>query len=248
MFHDQGCRGHVTLGPLPEVVRAHLIALPGEWLEFDSPSNAIVVRHVQPSTQPCLPTITQELVRMLAAVPVELHVGITGGELFVHTEDSPHVVRLRVEPGGEVRLDWAHPRFGGAARRRYAAGLDVGIDPVYCRLTGTVTLGAADLATAAGEIQHIADTFEGLYPEGDFQATANPTRGCVHVEMRDANLDIRLLVERVMRLATPGSANGAIEVSTFDVRYPDDRARVVFERGDVWVEEPTLFDQTPAAG
>jgi len=247
MFHEQGCHGRVELGTLPEATRAILDALPGEWLDFDLPSGAIVVRHIQPTAAPCLPTIAQELVRMLAAVPVELHAAIPGGDLYVHTEDSPHVVRLRVEAGGAVRISWAHPRFGGASRQRYAADA-IGIDAVFCRLTGTVTFAAAQPAGAARQLQRLADTFEGLYPEGHFQATAAAPRGSVHVEMEDANVDIRLLVTRLVHLATPGSATGAIQVGTFDVRSPDDCVRVVFEQGTAWVEPATLFDEASAAG
>jgi hypothetical protein len=247
MFYDQGCHGRVALGALPEVTRARLAALPGEWLEFDPSSGAIVVRHIQPSPAPCLPTIAQELVRMLAAVPLERHDAIPGGDLYVHTEDSPHVVRLRVEAGGAVRISWAHPRFVGAARQRYAADA-IGIDAVFCRLTGTVTLAAAQPAGAAKELQRLADTFEGLYPEGHFRATAVTPRGAVRVEMEDANVDVRLLVTRVLALATPGSASGAIQVGTFDVRSPDDCVRVVFERGEAWMEQATLFDEAPVTG
>ncbi len=117
MFHEQGCQGRVLIGPLPDAVHAHVLTLPGEWLEYDAPSGAIVVRHIQPTAAPCLPTIVAELVRMLATVPVELHDAVTDGDLFVHTEDSPHVVRLRVEKGGAVRITWAHPRFAGAQRQ-----------------------------------------------------------------------------------------------------------------------------------
>jgi hypothetical protein len=247
MLHDQGCDGRVALGTLPEVTRAHLAALPGEWLEFDPPSGAIVVRHTQPSAAPCLPTIAQELVRMLAAVPVELHTAIPGGDLYVHTEDSPHVVRIRVEPGGAMRISWAHPRFVGTPRQRYAADA-IGIDAVFCRLTGAVTFKAAEPAGAARELQRLADTFEGLYPEGNFQAAAGTPRGSVRVEMEDANVDIRLLVARLRELASPGSASGAIHVGTFDVRYPDECVRVVFEGGETWIEQATLFDEAPATG
>ena len=245
MFHQQGCHGRVVIGPLPTPVQARLASLPGEWLEFDGPSGAIVVRHIQPTATPCLPTIVAEVVRMLAAVPVELHERIGGGDLFVHAEDSPHVVRLRVDQGGGLRITWAHPCFANAPRQPYA-GSRIEIDPVFCRLSGEVTLSAADPARAAKEIQRLADTFEGLYPEGDFQALPDKAQRSVRVHMHNANLDVRVLLERLLQIASPRSADGAIEVSSFDERYPDDRVRVVIEKGQAWVEEPALFDETPA--
>jgi hypothetical protein len=246
MFQDQGCRGRVAIGPLPDQVRTDLLTQPGEWLEYDAPSEAIVVRHIQPSAAPCLPTIVSELVRLLATIPVELHGAIGGGDLLVHTEDSPHVVRLRVDQGGGVRMTWAHPCFAGAPRRPYVAE-HIGIDPVFCRLAGDVTIRAADPVRAARDLQRLADTYEGLYPEGDFQAAADRAAGIVRVHMRDANVDIRVLVDRLLALAKPGAADGVIDVSTFDVRFPDNHVHVVFEAGQAWVEEPALFDETPAA-
>ncbi|MDL5501875.1 MAG: hypothetical protein QSU88_01530, partial [Candidatus Methanoperedens sp.] len=155
---------------------------------------------------------------------------------------------LRVDAGGTVRLNWAHPCFASAARQPFTSAAPIAIEPVFCRLSGDVTLGAADPARAAGEIQRLADTFEGLYPEGDFQASADRTHGIVRVHMQDANVDIRLLVERLLRVAAPGTADGAIEVSSFDERYPDDRVRVVFEDGRAWLEEPALFGESAATG
>lgn len=247
MFHQQGCQGRVLIGPLPGAVQRRLASLPGEWLEYDGPSSAIVVRHVQPTAAPCLPTIVAEVVRLLAAIPLEHHPHIGGGDLLVHTEDSPHVVRLRVGQGGGLRITWAHPCFANASRQPYV-GARIEIDPVFCRLNGDVTLGAADPARAAREIQRLADTFEGLYPEGDFRAAADKAHHTVQVHMHDANVDVRMLVERLLKIASPGSANGAIEVSSFDERYPDDRVRVVLEKGQAWVEEAALFDETAAGG
>ena len=246
MFHDQGCHGRIVIGPLPEGVRARLTTLPGEWLEYDAPAEAIVVRHIQPTAAPCLPTIVSELTRMLATIPVELHGAIGGGDLFVHTEDSPHVVRLRVDQGGGVRITWAHPCFAGAPRHPYSSA-HIDIDPVFCRLTGDVTIRAADPVRASRDLQRLADTYEGLYTEGDFQASADRAAGIVRIHMQDANVDIRVLVDRLLALAKPGMADGVIDVSTFDVRFPDDRVRVVLEAGQAWVEAPALFDESPAA-
>jgi hypothetical protein len=247
MFHQQGCHGHVVVGPLPDDVRARLAALPGEWLEYDAPSGAIVVHHIQPTRGPSLPTIAHELVRMLSEIPVERHQAILGGELHVHTEDSPHVVRLRVERGGSVRIDWAHPRFAETRGQLYTDGREIPIDPVFCRLNGQVTFAVTDPVRVAHAIQRLADTYEGLYPEGDFRAQADTASGTVRVEMRDVNLDARLLVRQMTRHAAAGSLSGSMEVSSFDERYPDELVQLVFRDGAIWVQEPRLFDETANA-
>lgn len=244
-FRD-GCDGRVKVGPMPDAVRGRLLGLPGEWLEYDPASDTIVVRHVQPTGNPTLPTIVHELVSMLTTIPVEFHEDIPGGELLVHAEENPHVVRLRVLRGGALRIDWAHPRFAEGSRRRYAGERDIPVDGVFCRLAGRVTFRSPDAARAARDLQRVADTFEGLYPEGSFHATPAPAGDAVLVEMRDTNLDAALLVERLTALATPGSLDGAVEVASFDERHPDDRVRFLFRADGVWVQDAALFDETPA--
>jgi hypothetical protein len=245
MFYEEGCHGRVLVGTLPAEVGRRLCALPGEWLEFDQRAGAIVVRHIQPTAGPTLPTIAGELVRMIAEIPVEAHEGIVGGELLVHTEDTPHLVRIRVEPGGAIRLDWAQPDFDTARKRPYSETTAIPIEGVYCRLNGSITLAAADAEAAARKLQLAADTYEGLYPEGDFQAVTES--GSVRVTMRDVNLDPRLLVARLDALAARGSLRGTVDVSSFDDRRPDDRFRILFQEGTAWVQEPYLWPEMPTA-
>jgi len=242
MYYEEGCHGRVVVGPLPEVTRARLAALPGEWLEYDAPSGAIVVRHIQPTSSPSLPTIAHELVRMMAEISVEQHEAILGGEFHVHTDDSPHLVRLKVARGGGVRIDWAHPHFAATRKRPYTDGREIPIDSVFCRLNGKVRLTATDPGRAAHALQQLADTYEGLYPEGDFRALTD-AGGSVRVEMKDVNLDARLLVAELGRHAVPGTLAGSVDVSSFDERHPDEQVRLVFQEGQVWVQEPYLFDE-----
>ena len=246
MYYEDGCHGRVAVGTLPDELAGRLAALPGEWLEFDPPTGTIVVRHVQPTASPTLPTIAAELVRMLAEIPVALHPGITGGEFFVHTQDLPHLVRIRVVEGGGVRMDWAHPDFAKARRRAYGDGSGIPIDGVYCCLNGSVTFPAAEPQAAAAALQETADTYEGLYPEGDFRARAASDAGAVTVSMRDVNLDPRLLVDRITALAD-APADGTVEIRSFDDRHPDARVRLAFQDDGVWLQEPYFWPDTPAS-
>jgi len=247
MYYENGCHGRVLVGSLPADVAGRLGTLPGEWLEFDASLGAIVVRHIQPTAAPTLPTITAELVRMLAEIPVALHAGIQGGDFHVHTEDSPHLVRIRVEPGGAVRIEWARPDYAASRKRPYDAD-GIPIEGVYCRLNGSVTLATREPASAARELQRVADTYEGLYPEGDFQARASAApAGTVEIHMRDVNLDPRLLVQGLRSLAEAGSLRGTVEVRSFDDRHPDDRVRLLFQDGSVWLQEPYFFPDAAAS-
>jgi hypothetical protein len=246
MFYDTGCYGRVVLGELPECVQQRLVTLPCEWLEFDPPTGTIVVRHVQPTAGPCLPTIAGELVRMLGEIPEASQDAIPGGDLFVHTEQQAQLVRLRVEPGGALKIEWAHPDYTRAQPRLYAGERLEMVEPRVQRLNGTVTFRTKDAARAVGEIETLADTYEGLYPEGDLVVRPDAPKTGVRVEVRDLNLDVLLLVERLQQLATPGSLSGSVEVSSFGSVFPEQDLRFVFKDGAPWVQRPVLWTE-PAA-
>ena len=241
MFYDPGCYGRVDLGKLPPDVHRRLASVPGEWLEFDPAAGAIVVRHVQPTAGPSLPTITQELVRMIEEIPGTHHAGIAGGDLFVHTDRTMHLVRLRVEPGGALHIRWAHPDYAKAARRPYERGTHDLVDTKVQRLNGTVTLKAGDPRTAAAAIQAVADTFEGLYPEGECRVAARED-GTVEVTLKDVNLDAELLVAKLSETALARTLGGRVDVSSFASEAPEHNVRIVCEDGRIWIQRPVLWD------
>jgi hypothetical protein len=238
MFYDPGCRGLVALGPLAEPIQQRLAALPGEWLEYDAGVSAIVVRHIQPTAGPSLPTVTSELVRMISEVPGPAQATISGGELLVYAEGS-RLVRLRVEPGGALHIQWAHPDYAAAERRPWKRGAHALVEPKVQCLNGEVTFAAADAVVAAERVQHVADTFEGLYPEGECEASAKSSG--VVTRLKDVNLDAELLVGELIALARPASLAGRIEVSSFADGTPEHYARFVLEAGGIFVQRPRLW-------
>jgi hypothetical protein len=241
MFYDTGCYGQVMLGDLPEPVRQRLSALPGDWLEYDAALGAIVVRHIQPSAAPCLPTIAGELIGMLSEIPEGARDAIPGGELFVHTERTAQLVRLRVAAGGAVGIEWAHPDYRAARPQPYAGERLEMVEPRVQRLNGRVTFATAEPAHSARKLETVADTYEGLYPEGELVVTADEAGGSVAAEIRDLNLDVLLLVETLRELAAPGSLTGEIEVSSFAAVVPEQHLRFVFREGRTWVQRPVLW-------
>lgn len=243
MFREFGCHGRIMLGEFPDDLSQWLERLPGEWLEYDSSQGAIVVRHIQPSSTPVLPTVTAELVQLLDSIPYELQTEIGGGDLFVHTEEGGRLVRITVEPGGAVSIRWAHPNYAGALKRPFD-GHEVAIEPYEQKLNGAVTFSALDPVAATSELQELADTFEGLYPEGDFLAAADATGGIVRVKMQDVNLDVLQLLNAMQRLATPRTLTGRIAVSSFGESVPEHLLRLLFENGEIWVQRPLLWSET----
>ena len=240
MSYQSGCHGRVNIGKLPADVQRRLAVLPGEWLEYDLNSGAIVIGHVQPSTAPILPTVTVELVRILSEIPHELQSRIEGGDFFVHTEEpATQLVRIQVEAGGSVHIQWAHPDYAGAAREPWSRSVRIATPAWEHRLNGKVTFEAEDSAAAAEDLQTLADTYEGLYPEGDFTASADGAT--VTVTMSEVNLDGSLLTARMVELARPGSLAGRFEVGSFADFVPENLVRVLFEAGEASVQHPLLW-------
>ena len=242
MSYQSGCHGRVILGELPQDLGRRLSRLPGEWLEYDPATGAVVIGHVQPSTGPILPTVTVELVRILAEIPYELQSDIEGGDFFVHTEEpATQLVRLRVESGGALHIQWAHPEYAGAERKPYRGRQDLPTPEWEQRLNGAVSLEAVDAPDAAASLQDLADTYEGLYPEGDFVAAASGKGNEVTVTMSEVNLDAALLVDRLRQVARPGTLEGRFEVSSFADFVPENLVRLVLDGGEVLAQRPLLW-------
>lgn len=243
MYYDQVCFGRVDLGPLPDRITERLTRVPGEWLEFDPPTGAIVVRHVEPSSSRHLPAVACELVRLFSEIPAEFHGEIPGGAFFVHTEEEHgQLIRLRVEPGGAIHIRWAHPDFKRSTRKPYQGGSEITIDPEIQQLDGSLAFRCVDPEDAAQRIRDLADTFEGLYPEGDCRVRVMQG-GKIELTMEEVNLDAALLVELVQELAEPGTLTGRFRVSSFGMSQPEHQLRILFEAGDLWVQHPLLWPE-----
>jgi hypothetical protein len=178
---------------------------------------------------------------MLSEIPEASRDAIPGGDLFVHTERSAQLVRLRVEAGGALGIEWAHPDYSAARPQLYAGGRLEMVEPRVQRLNGRVSFGTADTALAARALAALADTYEGLYPEGDLVVTADDAKQRVDADVRDLNLDVLLLVEKLQELASPGSLTGGIEVSSFAAVVPEQQLRFLFKDGLTWVQRPVLW-------
>lgn len=240
MSYQSGCHGRVVVGELPTDVRSRLARLPGEWLEYNPRTGAVEIGHVQPSTAPILPTVTVELVRILAEIPYALQSRIEGGDFFVHTEEpATQLVRLRVESGGALHIQWAHPEYAGAAREAWTDDFRIITPEWEHRLNGNVAFAADDATAAAASLQDLADTYEGLYPEGEFVAAADGTS--VTISMKDVNLDAHLLVRRLLELARPGSLEGRFDVGSFADFVPENLVRILLDGGEVSVQHPLLW-------
>ena len=152
---------------------------------------------------------------------------------------------------GAVRIDWAHPDYSRARPQVWTGGALEMVEPRVQRLNGRAEFTAADPEGAARELETLADTYEGLYPEGDLVVRPERRSGRVAIEVHDLNLDVLLLVERLRQLAAPGTIAGQIEVSSFAATQPEQHLRFVFDDGKIWVQRPVLWtdagDRAPSA-
>lgn len=244
MSYHSECHGRVRLGELPARVRERLAGLPGEWLEYDPTSSSIIVRHIEPTESPVLETVASELIQVLAEVPFELHDGIEGGVFFVHREEAGQLVRLRVDSGGALHVQWAHPEYAGSAKRPYSGRQDIAIDSWEQRLNGTASFGTGSPETASKRLLDLADTFEGLYPEGDLTLSETGD-GVAELVLRDVNLDAALLVDQLLDLAEARTLDGGIEVTSFGETAPENHLRFTFDAGKVWIQHPLLWTDSP---
>ncbi len=239
MAYQPGCQGRVVVGALPEAVKRALVAIPGDWLEYDPPSRSIVVRHIEPTDEPVLPAVTVELVRILSVIPFDILAGIEGGDLFVHIEETGRLVRLRVEAGGSLHIQWARPGYTGATKRPWSDGHEIVTEPWNHRLNGDVKFESRDPEAAAAQLRDLADTYEGLHPEGEFEPSV--VGPAVSLALRDVNLDGKVLVEALQRLAIPRSLEGRVDVGSFRELAPEQLVRILFEKGETWVQHPMLW-------
>lgn len=239
MYSDQGCQGEIRLGPVSPDVARRLTEVPGVWLEYEPAQNRVVVRHAQPSSGPKLPQITGELVQLLSVIPASLHAGIEGGELFVHSFETQQFVRIHVERGGVLQIQWADPDFASGDRAEYRGRGETFIEPCVQKLNGWVEFVASDAKRAAAKVTELADTFEGLYPEGECKAETNDGR--VRVTMQNLNLDSHALIETLGTVAEKKSLNGAFTVSSFGEATPDGELRISFENGIPYAQHPVLW-------
>jgi len=63
----------------------------------------------------------------------------------------------------------------------------------------------------------------------------------VKVSLREVNLDGKLLVETLQGLATPRSLEGRLDVGSFRELAPEQLVRILFEKGETWVQHPMLW-------
>lgn len=233
-----GCIGRVNLGLLSEETRRNLERFRGNWLDFIAEPASLVVRHVQPTDTPVVPSVAAELLECLGRL-TDAERARAGGTLYCLDEEDGQYVRLKVS-GGILTATWAQPDYSRARRVPYRGEhVPVVFEP-YQRLNGAVRLCAS--AEGFARIRRAIERSTGLYPEGDLDQRSVDDK--IEINFRNVNASVLALLAALKDAAQPlDSLEGEIDVSSFRPGDLEDYCRFVIRDGEVWLLRPALWNE-----
>ena len=238
-----GCTGSVELGAISSETQGRLEEVEATWLEFSPDPPSLVVRHVQPDAVSAPREIAGELLEFLSHLSDRERRAARGGALYYLDEQSGEYLRLRVWPGGNLTVSWAHPDYAEANGVPYEGQPGAVVFEPYQCLNGSVRFKAR-----AGAEEDVRSTIErpaGLSPQGEYKI--HTLGDVVGLHLQDVNSSVVPLVETLRKVAVPGSLDGHIEVSSFRAGDLDDYCRFVFKDHKVWLVRPALWNNAPPA-
>jgi hypothetical protein len=238
MHLQPGCYGRVELGELPAEIVARLEGESGQYLEYTADMRALEVRLEAPSP-PDVGALAAELVRLLCGLSSELAAKVRGGEVYARAAGEDQLVRLRVEPGGRLVISWSLPQYSGTDCVPYT-GQEALVPAAEQRLNGCLVLATSEPRGVAREFEVLG---EGAAAEnGEFIVLPDEELGVVRIELRDVRLDVDMFIARLRAF---GSPTGRVEVSSFVATDPERAARLLFDRGKVFLERPRGTIENP---
>ena len=238
LLRELECRGRIRLAGIPEETARRLAAFHGEWLEYSSEENAILVRHVQPGGSPALAAVPAELIAMLDLLPGAARETSPGGTLVVR-DRALLALRLHVERG-EIRIQWPHEDWAHAE----PVGLDEmfrHVEGVSARLSGVVELNAP--AGTEDRLTAFLEGYEGLYPEGGAELRRFGER--LRLELNGINVGPEELLALLREVAAPPSSLAAeIEVGSFAAQAYEKDFRLEIRAGEARALRPALWPES----
>jgi hypothetical protein len=233
-----GCYGRIELGELPPAVAAQLESQAERYLEYAADSRALEVRLEAPSP-PDLSELCAELLRFLCALPSGVLAKVRGGEIYARAAGEEELVRLRVEPGGQLVISWSPPQYSGTDCVPYT-GQESLVPADQQRLNGCLSLATSEPRRVAREFEVLAERTG--RQDGEFIVLPDEEQGVVRIELRDVCLDVETLIARLRAF---GSASGRVEVSSFSAADPEQTARLLFVGGKIFLERPRNTIESP---
>jgi hypothetical protein len=238
MRDDQDCEGIIKFGPLPWELSEKLAQFVGNWLEYASEQNALVVREAEPIGCPAISGVPCEIINMIDSLPPEHRQAMPGGVFYVK-DSGGQCMRVVVEKG-EVRIQWPCQDFSKLLAVPPESVLG-SMNPGEARVGGWARFAGAP--ARAAEIQSLIRRFEGLYPEGDLPSEGE--QSIAYVKLKGANVAPAELLEQLRSLADPlESLQAELEVKSYTPRFAGRRDfRITIRNGRIETFRPSIWKE-----
>jgi hypothetical protein len=226
--------GQIRLSSLPWEISERLAQFRGNWLEYLTEANAIVLRTVQAVGCPALTGVACELITLIDSLPTELRESMPGGELVLKDAAGP-LLRLVVSQG-EVRIKWPN--------RSCIRGIPISIDsaPMEAGAEGVRIDGWARFAGSPGkfaEIRAFAEQFGGVFPSEDMPSEC--VQNTAYVRFRNASIDSSGLIARLRGLSDPlESLQADLEIVSEAPGLARQEVRIQIVDGRIEATKPAL--------
>jgi hypothetical protein len=238
MRGEQECEGNIKFGPLPWELSEKLAQFVGNWLEYASDENALVVRKAEPIGCPAISGVPCEIINMIDSLPPEHRQAMPGGVFYVK-DSGGQSMRVVVEKG-EVRIQWPYQDFSRLVSVPPESVLS-SMNPGEARIKGWARFAGAP--SRAAEIQSFVNRFEGLFPEGDLPSEGE--QSIAYVKLKSASIAPDDFVERLRSLADPPeSLQAELEVKSYAPRAEGRDFRIYIRNGRIETFRPSIWKPT----
>ncbi len=238
MKGDQECEGSIKFGALPWDISERLAQFTGNWLEFSSQENALVVRKAEPVGCPAISGVPCEIISMIDSLPSEHRRAMPGGVFYVK-DHGGQVMRVLVEKG-EVRIQWPYQDY---SKPVVVPPLSVmnSMDAREARITGWARF--AGTPARAADIQALIARFGGIYPENELPSEGS--QSIAFVKFKSAPVAPADVVDQLRRSADPPeSLQAELDIKSYSPRPEDRDFRIYIRNGKLETVRPSIWRQT----
>ncbi len=238
MKGEQECEGSIKFGSLPWDINERLAQFVGNWLEFSSKENALVVRKAEPIGCPAISGVPCEIINMIDSLPAEHRKAMPGGVFYVK-DHGGQVMRVMVEKG-EVRIQWPYQDYSKPVSVPPLSVMS-SMDAKEARISGWARFAGPQAKT--GEIQKLIERFSGIYPENDIPSESR--QDLALLKFKSAAIAPADLVDQLRALAEPGeSLQAELDVKSYSP-HPEDRDfRIFIRNGKLETVRPSIWNQS----
>ena len=237
MQGEQECEGSIKFGPLPWELSERLAEFIGNWLEYSSSENALVVRKAEPVGCPAISGVPCEIINMIDSLPPAQRQAMPGGVFYVRDRGG-QVMRVLVEKG-EVRIQWPYQDYSKPVSVPPESVLN-GMVAGEARVKGWARF-AAPRAHGA-QVQEFINRFEGIYPEGDLPSEGE--QNIAFVKFQGVSAAPAEILDQLRTLAAPPeSLQAELDVKSYAPRPAERDFRIYIRNGKIETVRPSIWKQ-----